>query len=210
MATTAPMFLELEQEEREKEIEQQILNTKDHDPEREINGKRILLAAEKGDIFLLVRLLYSNGTLINFADQDGYTPLHRACYGGHIDCVKYLCRHGANIEAETSDSWRPLHCAVRWNNVEAAQFLVDQGANINSKSTGDNTPLHIVASNGRYSLTCDIIQMLLFHPDCDYRAKNKSGDTAYDIAKRGGPLYRLWVGVMTLFPDDMDEEAQQD
>lgn len=219
MATTAPMFLELDQEERERELEQleeQHLDAAatDQKPDDEVSrqtvqeefrrkGKRALLAAEKGNLFDLVRLIHDNPSLVNYADPDGYTPLHRASYSGHLDCVKYLVRHGANIEAKTSDDWRPLHCAARWNNVEVAEFLIRQGADVNAKSSGNNTPLHIVCSNGRYSLTCDIIQMLLFHPNCDYTIKNQSGDTAFDIAKRGTPFYRLWVGVTTLHNDDM-------
>lgn len=219
MATTAPMFLELEQEDREKELEQlqqQLEKNQEESKEsnqnaeknndREYRGKRVLLAAEKGRLVELVQRLHEDMTLVNYSDADGYTSLHRACYGGHLDCVKYLCRHGANIEARTTDDWTPLHCAVRWNNVEAAQYLIDRGADVNAKSVGGNTPLHIAASNGRYSLTCDIIQMLLFHPDCDYRCKNQSGDTAYDLAKRSSPFHRLWVGVTTLFPEGMDLE----
>lgn len=214
MSTTAPMFVELDQEEREKELQLEQENEIAHpesNPElaaqQELNrnGKRTLLAAEKGRLFELIYCLREDPKLVNFSDSDGYTPLHRASYGGHKDCVKYLLRHGANIESKTKDDWTPLHCAVRWNNIEVAEILIKNGANVNARSSGNNTPLHIVASNGRYSITCDIIQMLLYHPDCDYSVKNSSGDTAYSIAKRSGPFYRLWVGVMTLEPADNDD-----
>lgn len=213
MATTVPMFVELDQEERERELllEQEESISR---PETDVKlaaegqwnrlGKRTLLAAEKGRLFELIYCLREDSRLINFSDTDGYTPLHRACYGGHKDCVKYLIKHGANVESKTNEDWTPLHCAVRWNNIEVAEILIQNGANINAKSSGNNTPLHIVASNGRYSITCDIIQMLLYHPDCDYTVKNTSGDTAYSIAKRSGPFYRLWVGVMTLYPETLD------
>lgn len=213
------MFLELDQEERERELEQledqlkaskgeskQVLSPEEY----QRKGKRILLAAEKGNLFDLVRFIHDEPALVNFADQDGYTALHRASYGGNIDCAKYLVRHGANIEAKTNDDWRPLHCAVRWNNVSLADYLVSQGADVNARSNGNNTPLHLVCSNGRYSLTSDIIQLLLFHPNCDYTIKNQSGDTAFDIAKRSGPFYRFWVGVITLSPDDMSIKTEED
>uniref|UniRef100_A0A6G1S397 Ankyrin repeat domain-containing protein 49 n=1 Tax=Aceria tosichella TaxID=561515 RepID=A0A6G1S397_9ACAR len=157
--------------------------------------------AAKGKLLEMVKSIHNNPASINSADSDGYTPLHKASYGGHIDCVKYLLRHGANLEAKTNDDWRPLHCAVRWNNIVVADYLIRQGADINAQSSGGNTPLHIAASNGCYSVTFDIIQLLLFHPDCDYELKNQSGDTAFDIAKRSGPFYKLWSGVKTLMPD---------
>lgn len=230
MSTTAPMFLELDQEERERELDrleeiseeerrqQQRKQVGDVSDESSASkeqeryqriGKRCLLAAEKGQLLELVRYIHDMPSVVNFADADGYTPLHRASYGGHLDCAKYLVRHGANLEAKTNDDWRPLHCAARWNNVDVAEYLVRQGADINAKSSGGNTPLHIVASNGRYSLTCDIIQMLLFHPDCDYECKNQSGDTAFEIAKRSGPFYKLWSGVMTLMPNDGSNVADE-
>lgn len=165
-------------------------------------GEKILAAAEKGRLIKLINLLKDYPSLVNYKDSDGYTPLHRASYGGKLDCAKYLVRHGANIEAQTSEDWTPLHCAVRWNNMTIVEFLLSQGSNINAKSNGGNTPLHVVSSNGRYLVTCDIIQLLLFHESCDFKAKNHSNDTAYELAKRSGPLYRLWVGVMTIIPDD--------
>lgn len=205
------MFLELDQEERERELEEAQRRLDDPNEDKDDGkfkteeyhrkGKRVLLAAEKNRLLDLARIIGEEPSLVNYADSDGYTPLHRASYGGNLDCAKFLVRHGANIEARTSDDWRPLHCAVRWNNIEVAEYLLSQGADVNATSSGSNTPLHIVASNGRYSITCDIIQMLLYHPDCDYTIKNQSGDTAYDLAKRSGPFYRFWSGVQTLNPD---------
>lgn len=163
-------------------------------------GKRLLSAAENGRLFELVRTIHENPESVHHCDVDKYTPLHRASYGGYKDCVKYLLKKGARIDARTCDDWTPLHCAVRWNNIVVAEHLIASGADINARSSGGNTPLHIVASNGRYTITCDLIQLLLFNPNCDYTIKNSSGDTAYDIVKRNGPLYKLWVGVMTLTP----------
>lgn len=172
-------------------------------------GERLLLAAEKGRLLELVQLLHEDKNLVDYRDSDGYTPLHRASYGGFKDCAKYLVKSGSDIESKTNDDWTPLHCAVRWNNVTVVEYLVSLGADVNAKSSGGNTPLHIAASNGRYSLTCDIIQILLYHPGCDFRAKNNSGDTALDLAKRSGPLYKFWVGVMTLMPWDLNKNEEQ-
>lgn len=210
MTTAGSLLEDIDQQERENELEKFEQEGKDKNPyvqaekEHQQQGRRALLAAEKGRLFELIYYTSRWPLLVNFADSDGYTPLHRASYGGHIDCAKYLVKHGANIEAKTTDDWTPLHCAVRWNNIIVAEYLIKQGADVNAKSNGGNTPLHIVASNGRYSVTCDIIQLLLYHPNCDYSIKNSSGDTAYDISKRSGPFYKFWSGVMTLFPDNME------
>lgn len=170
-------------------------------------GARLLSAAEKGRLIELVKLIHEEKSLVNFTDTDGYTALHRASYGGHKDCAKYLLKHGANLNARTTEDWTPLHCAVRWNNIKLAEYLISQGADVNAKSSGGNTPLHIVASNGRYAVTCDIIQLLLYHPNCHFTIKNNSGDTAFDIAKRSGPFYKFWEGVMTIFPNEEAPES---
>lgn len=178
-----------------------------------MSGKKLLLAAENGRLIELVQIIHDNPESIYHCDDDKYTPLHRASYAGFIDCVKYLKKKGAKIDAKTCDDWTPLHCAVRWNNIVVAEYLIAHGADINAKSSGGNTPLHIVASNGRFTITCDLIQLLLFHPNCDYTIKNCSGDTAFDIVKRSGPMYRLWNGVITLTPDDKpldDEEGLEE
>lgn len=212
MTTTGPMFLDEELEQRQQELDEEIRQqehevviedaNKTNDEYNKL-GKRLLLASEKGRLLEVAHLIKRDSTLVDYKDDDNYTPLHRASYGGHKDCAKYLLKNGANIEAKTTDNWTPLHCAVRWNNILVAESLIQHGADINSKSNGGNTPLHIVASNGRYSVTCDIIQLLLFNPKCDYTIKNNSGDTAFDIAKRSGPFYKFWKGVGTLeFQDD--------
>ena len=45
--------------------------------------KKILWAAENGNIELVIELLDSDRTLVNSRDNDGYTPLHRAAYENH-------------------------------------------------------------------------------------------------------------------------------
>lgn len=217
MTSIGPLSCDIDQEEREKELEEELKREQqqpdqnfDLDPNLLVKqkhdelGKRVLLAAERGRLLELVQLTAKDASLVHYADADGYTPLHRASYGGHKDCAKYLLKKGANINVKTNDHWTPLHCAVRWNNVVVAEYLIREGADINAKSKGGNTPLHIVASNGRYSITCDIIQLLLYHPNCDYSAKNNSGDTAYDIAKRSGPFYKFWTGVTSTL-EELDE-----
>jgi ankyrin repeat protein len=39
---------------------------------------------------------------VNAADGSGYTPLHLAAEGGHLDVVKRLVRAGAKTEAKTT------------------------------------------------------------------------------------------------------------
>lgn len=47
-----------------------------------------LKAAEAGEMEKLKDLITSNEELVKAVDNDGYTPLHRSCYGNHVEVVK--------------------------------------------------------------------------------------------------------------------------
>ena len=49
---------------------------------------KMLWAAEKGDLNLVKSLLDGDESLLDARDPDGYSPLHRASYEGHIDVVR--------------------------------------------------------------------------------------------------------------------------
>jgi len=38
----------------------------------------------------VLRLLLDHGADKDAADEDGYTPLYRACYEGHLEIIKLL------------------------------------------------------------------------------------------------------------------------
>lgn len=156
---------------------------------KEPDEKAILCAAENGDIEKVKKLLIKNLNLLECTDKDGYTPLHRACYGNHVEIVEYLLEMGTKIDVKTKNEWQPLHSACCWNNVECAAVLIANGADINAKSKGDQTPLHLVSVS---SYNSPALQLLLLNPDTDHEIVNSSGDTAEQIAKRSGKYYPLF------------------
>lgn len=156
---------------------------------KEPDEKAILSAAEDGEIEKVRKLLIKDFSLLECTDKDGYTPLHRACYGNHVEIVEYLLKMGAKIDTKTMDEWQPLHSACCWNNVECAAVLIANGADINAKSKGDQTPLHLVSATSYNSPT---LQLLLLNPDTDHQIVNSSGDTPEQIAKRTGKYYPLF------------------
>ncbi|KAL7305381.1 hypothetical protein TKK_0002124 [Trichogramma kaykai] len=149
----------------------------------------ILTAAEEGQLDKVKEFYKLNKTLIKCQDKDGYTPLHRACYGNHTNVAEFLLESGAKIDAQTQDGWQPLHSACCWNNVDCAAMLIAHGADVNAKSKGDQTPLHLVSSA---SQNAPCLQLLLLNPEIDASLVNSSGDTAYDIAKRTGKHYPMF------------------
>lgn len=144
-------------------------------------AKKILWAAENNRIDLVKELLTSESTLVGSRDNDGYTPLHRACYNGHTDMVLLLLEHCADINAKTNDGWSPIHSASRWNQADVLSLLLQYGANINTQTNSGQTALHI-ASSDRECRQC--LEVLLSDSDCDTHLQNSLGETAYEICQR--------------------------
>lgn len=127
--------------------------------------------------------------MVYVKDNDGYTPLHRACYENHLEIAKMLLKFEANIAALTNENWQPLHSASRWNSSLCVALLLDWGADVNSVTRGGLTPLHLAASNpnGYESLL-----ILLSHPLVDINLCSSTGETAYQISRRCGPHSQLF------------------
>lgn len=102
----------------------------------ELPSKEILWAAEKGKTNLVKKLLESDSLLVNSQDNDGYTPLHRACYNNNTELTDLLLSYRADVASKTEYNWEPLHSACQWNNYECAARLIQYGADVNAKSEG--------------------------------------------------------------------------
>ncbi|KAL3266554.1 hypothetical protein HHI36_010721 [Cryptolaemus montrouzieri] len=164
----------------------------DIDPSRnpeEGTEKMFLKAAEDGELKTITDLVKINPALIQAIDKDGYTPLHRACYGNHLDIVKFLLENGADISAKTAMQWEPLHSCCHWNNKECAIALIQWGADINSESEGGQTPLHLCAAHGA---DYDMAQILLMHPYIKPNKISNTNDTPKDIAQRSSKFYNIF------------------
>eukprot|EP00118_Oscarella_pearsei_P027012 m.310657 g.310657 ORF g.310657 m.310657 type:complete len:251 (+) comp53491_c0_seq1:24-776(+) len=147
-------------------------------------GESLIKAAQSGETAVVEAALKGcEPEVLNFKDPDGYSPLHRATYNGHVEVMKKLLAAGADIGCETNDGWQPLHCACRWNQTEAASLLVQSGALVNAKTHGGQTPLHLACSmrNGGSTIT-----LLLGLRNLKAHEKNAAGETPIELARRTG------------------------
>ena len=88
-------------------------------------GERLLWAAQYNKPDLVRSLLSSDPALVQHADSDGYTALHRAAYSDHYEVLELLLEEGgADPLATTEDGWTALHSAARWNCARCVERLL--------------------------------------------------------------------------------------
>ncbi|XP_029013183.1 ankyrin repeat domain-containing protein 49 [Betta splendens] len=154
----------------------------------------ILWAAENNRLSTLQRLLAADSSLVHCYDEDGYTPLHRAAYSGHVDIVAALLAAGSRSNPRTVDGWTPLHSACRWSHVAVASLLLQRGAELNAQTNGGLTPLHLAASHTSSSKTdsAHTLELLLCQRHLKPGLRSSSGETAGEVARRSGPHHFLF------------------
>ena len=87
---------------------------------------------ENGDQYVIEK-----GANIEAKENNGWTPLHIACYQGHLPIVQYLIEKGANIEGKDKEQFTPLHIASLFGKIDVVKYLVSKGANKNAKNNWD-------------------------------------------------------------------------
>ena len=80
--------------------------------------------------------------------RDGETPLHDACFKGHLDIAQWLHSAGASIDATNSGGETPLHRACIGGHFAIAQWLHSAGACVDTINSVGQTPLHRASYTG--------------------------------------------------------------
>ncbi|MBC7862454.1 MAG: ankyrin repeat domain-containing protein [Bacteroidia bacterium] len=132
---------------------------------------------EIGDIDSAKIICNAQPDLIKGKDKYGFSILHGAVMDDKEELINFLIEKGAEVNAKNDEGITPLHIVLY---PEIAEILIKKGALVNCISDNGNTPLHSMAENGDESL--DEVKILLKN-GADKTLKNKSGETAYDIAK---------------------------
>ena len=107
----------------------ELRNDKDESP--------LMLAALKGH-FALVKKLVERDADVN---KTGWTALHYAASGGHVQVIDFLLENSAYIDAESPNGTTPLMMAAMYGSPESVKLLIQAGADLNVKNMVGMTAL---------------------------------------------------------------------
>lgn len=129
-----------------------------------------------------VKKALANEADVNAQDDEGLTPLQRACVNdtptGAI--VKLLLSHGADVKKQDSEGKTPLLLAVSTVGVSenVVEMLLDNGADVGDVDNDGSSALHWAARVG----DIDIVRLLISR-GVNKGIKNQDNDTALSIAR---------------------------
>jgi ankyrin repeat protein len=105
-------------------------------------------AAATGRADLLAALTDDVG--VDARSPDGFTPLHLACFFGHVDAVRVLLDVGAEVNAVADNPMKvqPLHSATAARNAAIVKSLLAAGADANAEQEGGHTAMSAAIAHG--------------------------------------------------------------
>jgi ankyrin repeat protein len=89
--------------------------------------------------------------VVNESSGDGTTPLHMACYGGHLSVVRYLIQQGADVVARndwgcTAAHWVGMTLSTDRRAIRTlCRLLQRAGVSFTDRQSQGHTPLHKAA-----------------------------------------------------------------
>ena len=159
---------------------------KKQEQQQELTYYNLHLAAERGEVDKVRKLLEGGRCDVNCVDTSGYTPLHRAAYWGHLDVVKVLMSEfKADVNAHTNSGETLLHIVASGGHLDVVKVLISEfKAGVNACTNRGETPLHRAASEGHL----DVVKVLISEFKADVNACNNSGETPLHRAAYWGYL----------------------
>ncbi|KAF8028564.1 hypothetical protein BT93_E1252 [Corymbia citriodora subsp. variegata] len=128
--------------------------------------RRLLEAAQKGDVGLLNDLIKSNALILEEAvlQGAGHTPLHVACVAGHSSFARELLKLMPKLAKKVNaDGFSPLHIAAARGDVETVREILKAGRPqdlCRVKGRDRRIPLHYAATNGEVGTMKELLSVL--------------------------------------------------
>mmetsp|Transcript_41872 Transcript_41872/g.100899 ORF Transcript_41872/g.100899 Transcript_41872/m.100899 type:complete len:251 (-) Transcript_41872:94-846(-) len=110
------------------------------------SNSEIIRAARDGNLSR-VQELWERGADVNHKNGgNGWTSLHWACEGDHLEVVKVLIEKGADVHAKNRIGGTSLHAACSTGQLELVKLLVEKGADVRATNIHGKTPSDVIQS----------------------------------------------------------------
>jgi len=100
----------------------------------------------------IAQLLIDSGANIHFKNKKGYSPLHNAVKGGHLEVAKLLIANRAYVTTTNYQRTSLLHEAAMTNQKEMVELLLAEGLNTNARDRAGMTPAQLAEKSGYYDI----------------------------------------------------------
>jgi ankyrin repeat protein len=129
----------------------------------------------------VIESLFQKGAKTNVFNHNGQGLLHVAVNADNDQIIKSLAKFGVHTDHRDHDGCTALHLACMMQNILAVERLLAVKADPNiADDTGRNC-LHTCSLKGDESLVKVIATRIT-----DISARDYNGETAYDLARKGG------------------------
>ena len=137
---------------RSKGLRAEVRNAKDESP--------LMLASLAGMVEVCKRLIALDADV----NKTGWTPLHYAASGGHIEAIKLLLSHSAYIDAESPNQTTPLMMAAMYGNSQSVELLLAEGADASLKNQKGMTALDFAAAADKQASAKLLVRHMIARP----------------------------------------------
>ncbi len=115
-------------------------------------------AQEDKDDLQSVAFLLKSGVDVDAANQSGWTALHVAAAGGHIEIARYLIEKRASANSTDNGGRTPLYEAIFFKkSIEMIQLLLEHGADPSISCKDGQTSRDVAADKG-YSAVVELLK----------------------------------------------------
>jgi len=145
-------------------------------------------AARHGHVGVVKYLLRTAQADVDGKSNDDTTPLHLACYAGHMELAKLLIDFGADPHAVNTYGCGCAHWVAMGGSVELAGWLNDEvGVSFSQKQREGHTPLHKAVIKGKGSMVNYLVDLLVSSGERSVvGARDACGMTALELAYATG------------------------
>ncbi|MBS1953333.1 MAG: ankyrin repeat domain-containing protein [Cyanobacteria bacterium SZAS-4] len=124
---------------------------------KEQQDEDIHLAARKGDLKEIQRILSTDPSTLNANGWMGAKPLYYAAESGSLECVQFLLNNGAQVNEPSNESKTTAIFGA--STAEIAKLLLENGAELNVISQRGRVPLDYAIQYGHE----DVVKVLIAH-----------------------------------------------